>query len=96
MDSIAANNMTETTAYLLLAPGRSTEAFALLERMIQQQPDTAQGYAVWAALLSLEARRFQLRPDIDRAHQLLQQALEQATDCGKWNIELRLTELQEQ
>ena len=90
-----ANNLIETTVYLLLALGRSQEAFALMDQMIQQHPGSPQGYAVLAALLSMDAQRFNLRPDIKRAQQLLLQAREHATDCEGWDIEIRLEELKE-
>ncbi len=93
MRCLLATNFAETTAYLLLALGKSEQAFSLLERMIEQYPDTAQGYAVLAATLSLDAQRFNLIPDIDRAQQLLQNAQQNASDCESWDISVRLEDL---
>ena len=95
MDTVLVNNFTETTALLLLALGQKDEAFALLEQMIKQHPHSAQGYAVLATVLSLDAADFNLKPDVNRARQLLQQAQEQATDCDDWSIDLRLKDLNE-
>jgi hypothetical protein len=61
--------------------------------MIEQHPSSAQGYVVLAALLSMDAQRFNLRPDFDRAQQLLLQARENATDCEDWDVDVRLEDL---
>lgn len=89
------NNFVETTAYLMSALGKSAQAFSLLEKMIKEQPNIAQGYVVLAALLSMDASRFNLRPDFARARQLLLQAQQNATDCEGWDVELRLDDLKE-
>jgi tetratricopeptide (TPR) repeat protein len=93
MNCLLVNNFIETTSYLLLALGKSEQAFSLLEQMIDQHPDSAQGYVVLAALLSMDAQRFNLRPDFDRAQQLLLQARENATDCEDWDVDVRLNDL---
>jgi hypothetical protein len=93
MNCSLVNNFIETTSYLLLALGKSEQAFLLLEQMIEQHPSSAQGYVVLAALLSMDAQRFNLRPDFDRAQQLLLQARENATDCEDWDVDVRLEDL---
>jgi tetratricopeptide (TPR) repeat protein len=93
MNCSLTNNFIETTSYLLLALGKSEQAFSLLEQMIEQHPKCTQGYVVLAALLSLDAQRFNLHPDFDRAQQLLLQARENATDCEDWDVDLRLEDL---
>ncbi|MCF6179840.1 MAG: DUF1186 domain-containing protein [Geopsychrobacter sp.] len=93
MRCLLMNNFTETTAYLLVALGKSTQAFSLLEKMITEQPGNAQGYVVLAALLSIDAPRFQLLSDHVRARQLLRQAQEYADDCDAWDVDLRLQDL---
>ncbi len=93
MRCLLMNNFTETTAYLLVALGKSKQAFSLLEKMITEQPGSAQGYVVLAALLSVDAQRFQLPPDHVRARQLLRQAQEHADDCDAWDVALRLQDL---
>ena len=93
MSCSLSNNFVETTSYLLLTLGKSEQAFSLLEKMIEQYPDVAQGYVVLAALFSLDAVRFNLRPDFHRAQQLLLQAQKNATDCQDWDVEMRLEDL---
>ncbi len=93
MNCSLANNFIETTSYLSLALGKSEQAFSLLEQMIAQHPNSAQGYVVLAALLSMDAQRFNLRPDFHRAQQLLLQARENATDCKDWDVDMRLDDL---
>ena len=87
------NSFVEITSYLLLALGKAEQAFALLERLIEQYPKAAQGYVVLAATLSMDAQRFNLRPDFDRAQQLLLQAKKNATDCEDWDVDVRLEDL---
>ena len=74
MNSLMANNFREITAYLLLALGKVEEALSLLEQLMEDYPKNAQGYVVLAAVLSMDAQRFNLRPDYARARQLLLQA----------------------
>jgi uncharacterized protein YchJ len=93
MNHLVVNSFLETTSYLLLALGKPEQAFALLEQLIEQQPNIAQGYVVLAAVLSMDAQRFNLRPDFDRARQLLLQARKNATDCEDWDVEVRLEDL---
>lgn len=93
LKQISRNNLLELTAHLHLALGESAPAFSLLEQMIECQPNTAQGYVVMADLLSIDAQRFNLRPDFDRAQQLLLLALEKAADCEAWDVEVRLEDL---
>ncbi|PNU19855.1 hypothetical protein C2E25_10510 [Geothermobacter hydrogeniphilus] len=95
MRQLAKNNLQELTAHLLLTLGDRTPAFSLLERMIEEQPNTAQGYVVMADLFSVDAQRFNLRVDFARARQLLLQALDKATDCEGWDVEARLEYLTE-
>ncbi|MBN1958727.1 MAG: DUF1186 domain-containing protein [Desulfuromonadales bacterium] len=96
MNSLMANNFREITAYLLLALGKAEEALSLLEQLMEQHPKNAQGYVVLAAVLSMDAQRFNLRPDYARARQLLLQARENATDCEDWDVDLRLEDLDHQ
>ena len=93
MSSSLTNSFIEITSYLLLALGKSEQAFSLLEQLIEQYPDAAQGYVVLAATLSMDAQRFNLRPDFNRAQQLLLQAQKNATDCADWDVEVRLEDL---
>jgi len=86
-------NFSETTIYLLLSLGRKAEAFSLLEKLIEENPGSAQGYAVKAELLTFSARQYNLRPDFTTARRLLLQALEKAADCDDWDIEKRLENL---
>lgn len=96
MDSLMANNFREVTASLLLALGKAEEALSLLKQLIEDYPKNAQGYVVLAAVLSMDAQRFNLRPDYDRARQLLLQAREKATDCEDWDVDMRLEDLEHQ
>ena len=93
MDSVTKNNFTETTVYLMLALGRVSEAFALLDQLIKEHPNSAQGYAVKADLLTFSATRFNLRPDIEQARQLFLQAQERTIDCDDWDVKKRLKDL---
>ncbi len=93
MSCSLAKSFVEITSYLLLALGKAEQAFALLEQLIEKYPDAAQGYVVLAATLSMDAQRFNLRPDFDRAQQLLLQAQKNATDCVDWDVEVRLEDL---
>lgn len=93
MSQLAMNNLLGLTTHLQLTLGEAGPAFLLLEQMVENQPHTAQGYVVLADLLSIDAQRFNLRPDIDRARQLLLQALEKATDCDAWAVDVRLEDL---
>ena len=93
MNYLLVNSFVETTSYLLLALGKSEQAFSLLEQLIEQHPKAAQGYVVLAATLSMDAQRFNLRPDFDRAKLLLLQAQKNATDCADWDVEMRLEDL---
>ncbi len=95
MTQMAKNNLAELTAHLLLSLGDPVPALSLLDQMIEHQPHTAQGYVIMAELLSLDAQRFNLHSDFDRARQLLRQALEKATDCEAWDVAVRLEDLTE-
>jgi tetratricopeptide (TPR) repeat protein len=95
MNCLLKNNFIESTAHLLLALGKSKQAIILLEQLIDQQPHTAHGYAVLAAVLSLDAQRYNLSPDIERAKKLLLQARQNTTDYEGWDVEFRLEDLQE-
>lgn len=86
-------NLMATKTLLLLALGRAEEAFTLPAQMIKEQPCKAQGYVISAELLSLDAQRFNLRADLERARQLLLQARQHATDCDDWDVQARLEEL---
>ncbi|MBW6509399.1 MAG: hypothetical protein K0A94_07615, partial [Desulfuromonadales bacterium] len=96
MNPVLQNNLHESIFYLLLVLGKSDEAFSHIQEFIKQHPDTAQGYAILSSALSFDSQRFNLRPDFQRAQQLLVQALENATDCEGWDIEMRLADLTEE
>ena len=96
MNPVLRNNFNETIFYLLLVLGKSDEAFSHIQEFIKQHPATAQGYAIFAGVLSVDSHRFNLRPDLQRAEQLLVKALENATDCEGWDIEMRLADLKEE
>ena len=83
----------EIRSRLLLALGSPEEAFSCLKQIIELQPDSARGYVVLAEILSEDALRFNLRPDIDRARELLLQAREKANDCEDWDVDVRLEDL---
>ena len=83
----------EIKSRLLLALGSPEEAFSVLTQIIELQPNSARGYVVLAEILSEDALRFNLRPDIDRARELLLQARDKATDCEDWDVEIRLEDL---
>lgn len=96
MNPVLQNNFHETIFYLLLVLGKSEEAFSEIQEFIKQHPATAQGYAIFAGVLSVDSQRFNLRHDLKRAQQLLEKALENATDCEGWDIEMRLADLKEE
>lgn len=87
------SNFQVTIVYLLLALGRSEDAFSQLQQVVEQNPASAQGYVVWADLLSCGSPNFNLRADYHRAQQLLKEALEKAANCEGWDVEMRLAEL---
>jgi hypothetical protein len=93
MDDSLCGNFEQTRALLLIRSGKTTEGMEILEQMIRRKPDSAQGYALLADLLSWDAQRSNLRPDWNRAEQLLRQAQMTAKNCEEWDVDVRLDNL---
>jgi tetratricopeptide (TPR) repeat protein len=93
MDDLMRGNFEQTRAMLLIRSGRHAEGLSLLEEMIRRKPESAQGYVLLADMLSWEVRHLNLRPDWNRAEQLLRQAQMTAKNCKDWDVDVRLEDL---
>jgi len=74
--------------------GQGKECFQRLENQITNHPAEAKGYTVLADLLSFDARKYNLMPDLDRAEQLILAVLEKSENGSDSDLKDRLEYLQ--
>ncbi len=78
------------------ACGKTEAAFARMKQLILDYPETAQSYTLFADLLSFDAYRACLAPNIPKARQLLLQAKMGTKDAKDWGVESRLQGLEKE
>jgi len=93
MNPVIRRNFECSWALLECGCGKPDVAMARLQQMIETDPLNAQGYAVLAALLSFDAKRFNIPADIPAAQHLLLQAKMRADNCADWDVDIRLEDL---
>lgn len=86
-------NMQADQARCLALLGEHEKAIAILERMIEKRPQSAQGYVELADHYCLNASRFNRRLNIEKARQYLQAALKGASDCSDYDVPARLDDI---
>ncbi|MBT3294652.1 MAG: DUF1186 domain-containing protein [Verrucomicrobia bacterium] len=93
LESDIKRNMQADRSRCLANLGQQDQAIALLEEMIRDQPDHAQGYVELSDMHGFHAAILNVRPDIPRAIRYLQQAQQHAEDCADYDVVPRLTDL---
>lgn len=93
LDAQIKRNMQVAQARCLSILGETEKAAGILEAMVAQSPESAQGYVELANLYGLETERSNMIPDIPRARRYLQDALENARDCAEYDVTVRLNDL---